>query len=265
MNKFATGYMGNKDDTSPENVKSSFDGSLSDNPPNEDREEMAGRNQMEEEKGSTQRNGGHARLEKSERTEFSISQTQNQTAIQYQSLPRVEEKKRIDFSRLTAIEEDPNSKILEEIKAQQFMTEKDYALIEKLFKVSEETTVLSKDEVDTVRELLLCSPFISICVCVDVTDIVGDHILEDANIQMIAEKIGKGVKTTSNITIKRYEGGEEVGELKENAARLKKRVKELESYSDSLQAELTAAQDKLMAEMEEKNKVKSFAGKEVSA
>lgn len=36
------------------------------------------------------------------------------------------------------------------------MTEKDYALIEKLFKTTEESTVLSKEEVETVRDLLLC-------------------------------------------------------------------------------------------------------------
>lgn len=36
------------------------------------------------------------------------------------------------------------------------MTEKDYELIEKLFKVRDDSTVLTKNEVDTIRELLLC-------------------------------------------------------------------------------------------------------------
>ena len=36
------------------------------------------------------------------------------------------------------------------------MTEKDYTLIDKLFKVQEGITTLNKDEVDTIRELLLC-------------------------------------------------------------------------------------------------------------
>jgi len=42
------------------------------------------------------------------------------------------------------------------------MTEKDYALIDKLFKVQSESTTLSKEEVDTVRELLLCNFLISL-------------------------------------------------------------------------------------------------------
>lgn len=46
--------------------------------------------------------------------------------------------------------------MLDEIKSQQFMTEKDYALIEKLFKTNEDTIVMTKNEIDTIRELLLC-------------------------------------------------------------------------------------------------------------
>ena len=90
------------------------------------------------------------------------------------------------------------------------------------------------------------------------TDIVGDHILEDANIQMISEKLGKGSKATTNVTIRRFESNEETAELKESVAKYRKRVKELEDYTETLQTELTTIQDKLMSEMEEKNKVDSL-------
>lgn len=40
------------------------------------------------------------------------------------------------------------------------MTEKDYALIEKLFKVQDDSTTLTKNEIDTIRELLLCICYI---------------------------------------------------------------------------------------------------------
>ena len=90
---------------------------------------------------------------------------------------------------------------------------------------------------------------------VDVTDIVGDHILEDANVQLIGEKIGKGAKIKSdNSNILNYDNGEEVYSIKDALSNSKKRIQELEDYSTSIQKELTKTQENLMREIEEKSK-----------
>ena len=86
MNKYGTtGFLANKDDTSPENVKSSFDASVATDNAGE-REELP--KPTEEDKAQTYRPSENTRLEKSERTEFSISRTQNQTAIRAAEDPK---------------------------------------------------------------------------------------------------------------------------------------------------------------------------------
>ena len=90
------------------------------------------------------------------------------------------------------------------------------------------------------------------------TDIVGDHILEDANVQLISEKLGKIVKTNATnfagATGRKFETVEDIAELKDSLLKCKKKIKELGDYNTEQQKELTQTQEKLMKEMEEKNK-----------
>jgi len=82
---------------------------------------------------------------------------------------------------------------------------------------------------------------------------VGDHILEDANIDQITGKLGK--KKAVEKTTKKVEVNEEMAnEVKDTVLKFKKKIKELEDYSVNLQKDLSETQEKLMSEMEEKNK-----------
>lgn len=96
MNKYTNDFMDNKGEVSPENVKSSLDGSMTENLNNNEGNDrpIAAFTRVEEEKKIPQGNP-----EVSQQTEFSISQ--NQTAIQNIS-PRhtTEEKKRKIFCEL---------------------------------------------------------------------------------------------------------------------------------------------------------------------
>lgn len=88
------------------------------------------------------------------------------------------------------------------------------------------------------------------------TDIVGDHILEDANVQLIGAKIGRPTKLKGggDIKVAKGDSSEEDTGLKDMLAKYKKRIQELESYSSEIQKELTQAQETLIGEMEAKNK-----------
>lgn len=82
---------------------------------------------------------------------------------------------------------------------------------------------------------------------------MGDHILEDANIDQITGKLGK--KKAVEKTTKKVEVNEEMAnEVKDTVLKFKKKIKELEDYSVNLQKDLSETQEKLMSEMEEKNK-----------
>lgn len=76
--------------------------------------------------------------------------------------------------------------------------------------------------------------------------------------QMVSEKLGKGMKAGPSMAFRKGGSGAETAELKETVARYKKKVKELEDYSDNLQSEMNKAQEKLVAEIEEKNNVNFF-------
>jgi len=117
--------------------------------------------------------------------------------------------------------DDENLKLLEEIKAHRSMPERDYVLIEKLFNPHNDSIILNQSEVTAIRELLLCTFFKHY---VDIADVMDDNML-------------------GNPLIKRKKGSNDG-----------KKLKEMEKFTLELQRELTQTQEKLINEMEEKNK-----------
>jgi hypothetical protein len=89
--------------------------------------------------------------EKSERTEFSVSRTQNGTAM------KITEDSKCKLIFDLDLLDDENLKLLEEIKAHRSIPERDCALIEKLFNPHNDSIILNQSEVTAICELLLCT------------------------------------------------------------------------------------------------------------